>query len=201
MKDLVVLVADKNMEFAMRGILDRPKALGARPIDYKLIPHPQHDARVRTSGPEFLRGHNHQYWHGIIMLDWEGSGVDQDESIELENELDARLGLLWGDRGKAIVIEPELDVWVWGSEKLMRQVLEWEQNIEIREWLAGQGHEFDRNGKPSRPKEALEDLMYKLGEPRSSMFYQKLTARQSLTKCVDPAFGRLRTTLRSWFPA
>jgi hypothetical protein len=31
MKDLALLVADKNMEFALRGILNRPKALRIRP--------------------------------------------------------------------------------------------------------------------------------------------------------------------------
>jgi len=37
-KDLIVLVADKNMEFGLRGLLSRPEALGIRKLAglYKL---------------------------------------------------------------------------------------------------------------------------------------------------------------------
>ena len=31
MKDLILVVADKNMHFALRGALNRPEALGIRP--------------------------------------------------------------------------------------------------------------------------------------------------------------------------
>ena len=32
MKDLVVLVSDKNMEFVVKGLLSRPPALGIRDV-------------------------------------------------------------------------------------------------------------------------------------------------------------------------
>ena len=135
------------------------------------------------------------------MLDWEGSGADAESAIILEGELDARLADSWGDRAKAIVIEPELDAWVWGSDNVMARVLGWNEDTRIREWLVRQGHRFDPNQKPLRPKEALEMLMFQLREPRSSALYEKVTAKISLPKCVDPAFNRLKATLQSWFRA
>jgi len=39
-KDLVVLVADKNIEFAVKGLLSRPRALGVRPITSDFFVHP-----------------------------------------------------------------------------------------------------------------------------------------------------------------
>ena len=42
-KDLIILVADKNMEFAVRGILTRLEALGIRDITYDLYVHPERD--------------------------------------------------------------------------------------------------------------------------------------------------------------
>ena len=201
MKDLALLVADKNMDFALRGILQRHESLGIRAVTYETQLHPGRDGGVRTSGPEILSLLRKQFSYGIIMLDWEGSGSDEDSASALVNDLDERLGQVWGDRAKAIVIEPELDAWVWGSDNVMAEVLGWSENRPIREWLVEQGHRFHPNRKPLRPKEALEMLMSELSQPRSSALYAKVTAKISLPRCNDPAFIRLKETLQSWFPA
>jgi hypothetical protein len=72
MKDLALLVADKNMDFAVRGILNRPRALGIRSVTYETRQHVNRDGGVRTSGPETLALLRQQFLHGIAMLDWEG---------------------------------------------------------------------------------------------------------------------------------
>jgi hypothetical protein len=199
MKDLALLVADKNMDFALRGILSRTKALGTRSVTYEIRQHVNRDGGVRTTGPETLALLRKQFHHGIVMLDWEGSGTKARNAIALEQELDSRLARMWGDRAKAIVIEPELDVWIWGSENALIKILEWSEDLGIREWLAGRGYTFDSSQKPVRPKEALNELMVWLNQPRSSILYEKITGKISLAQCVDPAFKRLRTTLQSWF--
>ena len=197
MLDLGLVVADKNMDFALRGILARNESLEIRPITFQTVPLPGRDGGVRTGGPEALARDRGKVAHGIIMLDWEGSGADIDP-LALEAELDNRLSETWGDRGKAIVIEPELDIWIWGSNNAMKQVLEC-QIPDLRAWLAGRGHRFDPNHKPNRPKEAIEDLLSELQVPRSSSLYQEITSKISLGRCVDPAFVRLKTTLQRWF--
>jgi len=48
MKDLIVLVADKYMQFAMDGGLNRPESLGIRRISLDLRQHPGRDGGVRS---------------------------------------------------------------------------------------------------------------------------------------------------------
>jgi hypothetical protein len=200
MKDLALLVADKNMDFAMRGILGRPRSLRIRSVSYEIRQHVHRDGGVRTTGPETLALLRKQFHHGIVMLDWEGSGSKAESAIALEEELDQRLATSWGKRAKAVVIEPELDVWIWGTDNALRGVLEWPAAESIRGWLAERGYVLDASQKPVRPKEALDELMASLDQPRSSVLYEKVTGKISLAQCVDPAFKRLRSTLQSWFP-
>jgi hypothetical protein len=50
--DLVLLVADKNIEHGLRGLLSRPQALGIRSVTSKTYVHPQRDpgcAQNRTN--------------------------------------------------------------------------------------------------------------------------------------------------------
>ena len=53
--------------------------------------------------------------------------------------------------------------------------------------------------KPSRPKEATEEALKEARIPRSSSIYQQLGEKVSLVRCVDPAFNKLKTTLKNWF--
>ena len=59
--------------------------------------------------------------------------------------------------------------------------------------------DFDVRGKPLRPKEALEAMVSVHRQPRSSALYERVTGRISLQRCSDPAFARLRSTLKAWF--
>ena len=201
MKDLALIVADKNMDFALRGILSRIASLKIRSIEYETRVQVGRDGGVRTYGPDTLSLLHHRFYHGIIMFDWNGSGTEFENPSELEQDLDQRLEKTWGDRAKAIVIEPELDAWVWGSDNALREVLDWNEVPQIREWLETKGFVFHTHRKPIRPKNALNELMFKLKRPRSSALYEQVANKISLEKCVDPAFLRLKNTLQEWFPA
>ncbi len=39
--DLMVLVADKNIEFTIKGLLSRPQALGTREVSSRVVRHPE----------------------------------------------------------------------------------------------------------------------------------------------------------------
>jgi hypothetical protein len=199
--DIVLLVADKNIQFALRGALSRPKALGIRPIKPHFLVHSGRDGGVRTSGHLLLRAELHRYGFAMMLLDHEGSGQEQMSPLELENELDRTLRSDWGNRAKVIVIDPEVDIWIWGSDNALRNTLDWRMPGSIREWLSAQRFEFGPNGKPSRPKEAFEAVIRKLRRPRSSSEYEAITSKVSLRACRDPAFARFRDQLRVWFPA
>jgi hypothetical protein len=201
MKDLVILVPDKNTQFALRGALGRPDALGVRAITHEFRPHPGRDGGGRTTGVEVLARERARFSHALLVFDLEGSGAQEQLTIEdLEGELDEKLRLHWGPHAKAIVIAPELDIWLWGADNALRDILQWPQAGTIRDWLQDQGFAFDANVKPVRPKEALEAMVPIHRQPRSSALYEKITSRISLQRCVDPAFLRLRATLQSWFP-
>lgn len=201
MKDLVLLVADKNMQFALKGILGRPQSVGIRPIDFEFRPHMGRDGGVRTSGPEVLALERSRFGHGLLVFDLEGSGADTDDAVALERELDASIAQHWEVRGKAIVIDPEVDAWMWGADNALRELLEWPLDGAIRDWLQAKGFEFQPNGKPVRPKEALEALVPVHRQPRSSALYEQITSKISLKRCQDGAFLRLRAQLQMWFPA
>jgi hypothetical protein len=199
MNDLFLLVADKNMDFALKGALDRPKALEIRPVQYEIRAHPGRDGGIRKSGPEILALERRRFSHALLILDFEGSGTDLANGKDLEARLDERLSRVWNAQAKAIVIEPELDVWVWGSDNAIGDVIRWPSGKTIREWLLEQGFQFTSNGKPERPKEALESLLREQKVPRSSALYQDIARKISLRKCKDEAFQRLRRQLVAWF--
>jgi hypothetical protein len=200
MKDLCLLVADSNMQQVMEAALLRPESLGIRPITFNLIVHPQRDGGVRTSGSKLLGLQRSQFMHGLMMLDFEGCGTQFDNAIDLETDLDKQLILQWNSNAKAITIEPELDIWMWGSDNALRETLGWPIDDPLREWLRRRGFEFSSNDKPVRPKEAMEKILIEIKMPRSSAIYRKIASKISLRRCSDPAFMRLRDTLVSWFP-
>jgi len=199
MKDLVLLVADKNAHFALKGALGRPEALGIRPIEFEFRVHPGRDGGSRKSGPELLALERRRFGHALLVLDFEGSGTDLSNAKALEAQLDARLAAHWKEAAKTIVIEPELDVWVWGADNAVESVIAWPPGKSVREWLREKGFIFEANGKPTRPKEALEAALRIPQLPRSSALYQHVAERISLQNCGDEAFIRFRKQLTEWF--
>lgn len=198
-KDLVVLVADKNAHFALRGALNRPKALGIRTIEFEFQVHPQRDGGVRKNGPELLRAERKSFSHAVLMLDFEGSGSSCRTAKELEAEMQERIEQTWHTHGIAVVADPEVDGWLWGSDNTLAQILGWSREQSVRAWLKDRDFAFNGNHKPERPKEAIEAVLREQRIPRSSSLYESITSRLSVNTCVDPAAVRLRHWLREKF--
>ena len=200
MRDLILLVPDKNTEFTVRGALSRPEALGIRPIDFQVLVEQGRDGGVRRRGSQVLGVQQARFSHALLLLDHEGCGSHV-APVELEAQLDHSLSVMWGDRAKAIVIDPEVDVWMWGAETHLRSMVDWRFPEDIRPWLASQAFVFTADGKPARPKEALAAAFRRAQTPRSSARYEGVARKISLTRCKDQAFQRLRTSLVAWFGA
>lgn len=200
MKDLVLLVADKNAHFALLGALSRPEALGIRAISCEFRVHPGRDGRARRNGPDVLALERRRFHHALLILDFEGCGTNLGSATELEEELDQRLARDWRGAAKSIVITPELDVWIWGADHAIERTIEWPQDQRLRDWLQQKGFDLDALGKPRRPKEALEAALRVSALPRSSALYRNLASKISLQRCGDEAFLRLRQQLQKWFP-
>ncbi len=200
MQDLVILVPDNDTRFAIESALQRSEALGIRPISFLVRKHPNRDGGVRSTGVDLLASERSQFAHALLVFDHEGSGAEQTPAAEIEQDLNGRLGALWGPLGKCLVIEPEVDIWMWGSDNMLAQTLRWTNALSIRAWLAQHGFAFEQSSKPARPKEALQRVCRELRLPRSSSVYGDIASAISLRRCTDPAFLRLRTQLCRWFP-
>jgi hypothetical protein len=198
-RDLILLVPDKNTEYACRGALGRRHSLGIRDVDFDIDVESGRDGGVRKRGVQVLKTQQQRFRHALLILDYEGCGAAV-SAEELEAALDASLAEAWGTRAKAIVIKPEVDVWMWGAETHLKEVLAWKSNLGVRDWLRDRGFTFGPEGKANRPKEALEAAFRHVHLPRSSAQYETLAKRLSLAKCKDPAFMRLRASLAGWFP-
>lgn len=200
--DLVILVADKNAEFALRGLLDRTPALGIRPVSYQVFVHPEADPGVLLSGHDFLRGHANRCAHGLVVFDREGCGRERKTRDDIEREVEMRLSQSgWDDRAAAIVIAPELEAWVWSDSPRVDAALAWKgRTPALRTWLIEEGFLTRGLMKPSRPKEAMEAALRIVQRPRSSAIYERLGRSVSVRRCADPAFGKLTCILQAWFP-
>lgn len=111
----------------------------------------------------------------------------------------------WRDCSKTIVIDPELEAWVWGHSPVVAEVLGWGARYrELRSWLESQGLWPKDHPKPPNPKEALQRAMREAGlqgrVKRSPTKFYELGRKVSVRGCSDPAFGELRDTLQAWFP-
>ena len=116
----------------------------------------------------------------------------------LENEL-RRSG--WSNRSAAIVLEPEVDVWMWNDSLHVEEVLGWKgREPRLRDWWIANKWVEGANIKPKHPKEALESALRQIRRPRSSALYQAMACKVSLDRCVDPGFIKFKTTLQGWFP-
>ena len=122
MRDLILLVPDKNTEYTVRGALSRHEALGIRRIDFQVLVE-QGDGGVRRRGSQVLGVQQARFSHALLLLDYEGCGSNV-APVELETQLDGALSVMWGDRAKAIVIDPEVDVWMWGAETHLRAMVD-----------------------------------------------------------------------------
>ncbi len=201
--DLVVLVPDRNTEASMEGILARHESLRIRQITTRILVHPEKDPGCRLHGHELLRTQQRFYSHALLIFDREGSGGETQTSRELESRAeDALASAGWGQRAAAIVIDPELDIWVWSDSPVVEQCIGWgTREPRLREWLRQKGFTLREGVKPTDPKEALQAARDLLRKPRSSSLYKDLALRVSLERCQDQAFVKLRTRLRDWFGA
>ena len=106
----------------------------------------------------------------------------------------------WGDRAKVIVIEPELEVWVWSDSPAACRVLGWDHSYAaLRRWLGRRGLWVEGEPKPSEPKKAMREAMLHGRVQRSSRKFSELARAVDFDRCKDAAFGELKDTLSRWF--
>lgn len=199
MKDLIILVPDKNVKFGIEGLLSRFRSLDIREISYEIFVHPLHDPGIYHDAANFLRPFSNQYSYALVLLDREGSGR-QDSAEEIAREIKRdieRNG--WPSRVEVIIFDPELEIWVWTESQHIAAVLGWDNYLQLKEWLREQGLWQRDAYKPSRPKEALEISLKRRRIPRSSSIYLDIAKRVNLNLCQEASFIRFKNILQQWF--
>lgn len=203
MRDLILLVADKNTDYGLRGLLSRPAALGTRLVDAQILVHPHRDPGCLREAHDFLRPFARDFRHALVVFDREGSGREGRSADALENEVCARLAAAgWDDRANAVVPDPELEVWAFADSPHVERCLKWPHTRgTIRRWLERQNRWEEGRKKPDAPKDALDRALREIRRPRSSALYECLGKRVSVRGCEDRAFRKLVATLAAWFPS
>ncbi len=171
--DLVVLVADKDMEQTVRGLLARSPSLGIRAIpDARIFVHMGRDSGCRTQCQDFLRSLQKQYRFAIVIFDLEGSGGETSARSDLEQSIERKLYANgWNQRAAVIALEPELEVWVWSDSPEVDEILGWAgRDPGLREWIRDR-FELTELRKPQRPKEAMRAALREARkQPSAALF-------------------------------
>ncbi|HEX5051381.1 MAG TPA: hypothetical protein VFZ65_06385 [Planctomycetota bacterium] len=201
MIDLVCLVADKNMEAVVDGVLARPEALGIRAITFRILRHPQHDSACFHDPTPLLRTTRGEASHAIVLLDRAWEGAPDKPTDQLEADLEHELHQLGAGWARGIIIDPELEVWLFRRSPRLDAALGWHgRQPPLAERLASDSRWPMDAAKPSDPKATIEWALEQVRKPRSSSIYRDIASKLGLKACTDPSFLRFQATLRAWFP-
>ncbi len=207
MRRLVCLVADQSIRAVMETLLaERQKALRIGPVDFQVVVHPNRDPGCYHDGPAFLAGLLSAQTPGavgLVVFDQAWQGNPHESAEETERVLRDRFQELdIGSSADTVVIDPELEAWVWSPSPVVAEVLGWKgRRPGLRDWLTARGLWHPGATKPADPKAAFRAALAACGIPPSSALFRRLAQRVSLERCEDPGFGRLRAVLQRWFPA
>ena len=208
MRPLLFVVADKNMEYVLRGFFERngwDRAVPCEPFEFDaardiLVAVGQNDPGLYKRANDLLRPFHGKYERVVVMIDAEWNGSPGAEEIRAEIEAHI-VSAGWAAKdGLALVLEPEIDVWLWSNSPHVATAMGWKNWDELRSSLKNNGWLMEAGIKPERPKEAAEWALRQRQKPRSSTLYWKIANVVSVSRCKDPTLNALLNALRRWFP-
>jgi hypothetical protein len=200
-KDLIVLVADLDAENAIVKLLGRHESLKVRPFSFEVIRYPGRDAGVRKDCAELLRSYQTTFNYALVIFDHHGSGKEDQSRDALENDREQSLANNgWQDRAAVIVLDPELEIWVWSDSPHVALTLGWPSQDRLRAHLLAKNWLNDNEIKPKKPKEAMKDVLRTAQKSLSASYFSELAQQVSVNRCQDPSFKKFVDTLRNWFP-
>ena len=200
--ELIILAADLDIEQAVEGLLARPEALRIRRVRHKVV----RDTMAGHDGGTFKRAHAvldsysaDPRCRALVLFDRAWDGAPSNDAKALAADVEQRLAAKWGKRARCVVLDPEIEIWVFSDSPHVDKVLGFSTG-KLRNWLCEQGHWPEERPKPVDPKTAMRRaLSHSRIKPSASLFYE-LASKVSLERCIDPSFGSFVDTLRIWFP-
>ncbi len=208
MRDCIFLLADTNMKAAFEGFFTRDgfyRSLRCGEFDFDprrdiAVAAGDNDPGLYTRGHELLRPYQSTHRHALIVLDaaWEGSPGAEQITEQITRQV---LPTGWAEGAfKVIVIDPELENWIWQRNEHVARGLGYGTCTELLEEPDVIEAWPEQQSKPDAPKELMEALLEKRRIPRSSAIYKQITGHVSVNRCRDDAFRLMVKTLRAWFP-
>lgn len=200
MKDLVVLVPDKNVKFGLESLLKRYDSLGTIPFSFDIFIHPERDPGIYKNAHDFLRIFSNKYRYSMVFIDYEGSGQESKNIDKLtaviKNNL-IRNG--WQRRCEVIVFNPEAEIWLWVNSLHFYNYFGFNSFEELKNHLIEKGLWVSGQNKPRKPKEAFENLLKEKKIPRSSSIYGHFAGKVNFQHCQDTSFLKFKQTIINWF--
>lgn len=202
--DLIVVTADSQQRRTVATLLlERWQALDIRQLAINAdsdIYSLQNDPGVFHRAGGFLAVFAQQYERALVLIDaeWEGSPTSTEEIEEkIQDDLN-RNG--WEGRSAVVVIDPELEIWVWSDSPHVSGIVGMDKE-KIKVLGNQKGYWQVGETKPSRPKELLREVLHCTKTKYSRALYGQLARKVSLRRCQDGSFSRFREILQEWFPA
>ena len=215
-RDCVFLVADKTMGDTFTGFFQRSDVsarlgCGAFSFDPALdliVAEGGGDPGVFDRAHQFLACYRPSHDHALVALDaaWDSEKNATGGNRQLQNarrvqmQMGKRLRRSWRDRFQVVVIDPELEAWVWQDHPEVAKTLGWKSSFPLRQWMADRGDWPLSDAKPWDPKAAMKAVVLETNEPWSSALHKRIVSRVPVDACVDTAFDTLRGAFQRWFP-
>jgi hypothetical protein len=203
MKDLLVVLEGRDDKEVMRAVLNRPNDLGIRTITFELD---RRSRAVPTQEPDLARDQRKEFQFAICLWDHVGSPYENERPAQAQGKVQARLNQnTLRDCSKALVIDPELEIWLWQDQAAIATVLE-VNAPQLIEWLDDwqKGYFPDKNIGAlieQFPKEALEAVFQRAKEKPSAALYRRIASEANLGLWSQASsFQQMRRALRKWFP-
>jgi hypothetical protein len=202
MKDLIVVVADGYQEKVLEALLERiPISSRTVAFSFDIIKHPEHDSGCYNNSHELLRSSISQYRFALVIFDFEGTGVEHFTVEKIENDVHLKLDRNgWESRNIVIVINPELENWMWIDNQNVEDAIGWDKTESLYDWARNSELIPPEGYKPLRPKESMERALKICETSKSTSIYKKIATNASYRRCVDPALLKLVQQLQIWFP-
>ncbi len=206
MRELVILTADGTMNAVFKAFFSREMwhmTLGCGAFDLWTeedifhVPG-QTDGAVHRRAHEFLRPYLGTHRRALVALDWQFGG--ERPAAEVREEVLQNLRRNgWEDRCEVVVIDPEIEVWLWQDKPQIAQAVRF-QGGGLRAHLENDGSWPAGQAKPTAPKDTIQDLIRRNRAGAPMVVYSKIAESVGVAGCQDGAFQHLRASLQAWFP-
>ncbi len=213
MRDVIFHLADEHMEKGLKAFFARGNwhyAIGCRrfaidPSDendiYRVPGHT--DGGIWKHAANNLRPFREQYQYAVIILDADFEPHPSPQQLRADISADMIASGWPTDRFTVIVIEPELEAWLWSPNQTVATAFGHENFDQLRARLAAENLWDNGQPKPNDLKRA-RDRAAKLGGKKTGgpIFKGVFSAisNRACNLCVEPGFKAMRTALQKWFP-